>query len=523
MGEIRHQKFKPCGCVNVQDPRKGVNPCDNDSTCPFNAGPDKITGPEMYDQFYAVGGAITFDNQTDDVEGDIERAMALLNELKDILATDNCSGSRNFSPQALELVKCLENLVNGDSLVSENDYIMRNFSAGELNDDLEGLEGVTRFDDLNTRFKDMICKFYSELEPLEDGVKEKAISNLEKMRKALMSGEIVKGEMENTSRDEDTKKGASSSAPVECDGGTCEIEQTGENAETEPSDRGTRNTSHYPLMEDNDGFANTLKDNASNMPSKKVEATLNAASNNSVMERERNVLSTIDIREKITSFLCRRDNLTSMKFDETLLPMLHDLDDILNTLETRLSTSKQPLLSDHRDCQNSIKPTATLAWVISCLEGFIKRIEPGMQVPECSLEAKICTLLCISAYLLQVHRPDLSNLEMVEEVLKCLHIELSLQGTGASELAAYTRQLEEMVLNAKTLTGNTKLEGNDEREAPNSTILIDANQTQQNDPTDEDVVDATQKAPLQTEDAPKICHQITPLEGGVEGEQPITS
>lgn len=487
------QKPGGCGCGNCQVNKGGTNLCDNEGTCPLFHASDKTAESEMFGQFYDVGAPMTFGNPAEDFEGDIDRVLTLLNELKDILATGNYSGGKNFGPQALELIKSLESLVNGDSVGNGNDYLVQNFPAELLSDEFEGLEGNKTCTDLNTRFKDMICRLYSEFESLEDEVKEKAISDLAKMREALMTCEPKKGETEDSPYDEDgnrgQQEGPSNSDPNECQDGTREDEQTGENAETDPSDRGTHNTVQRPSVENNEGNANNLKDDSSSTPLKKEEVILSDASNNSVMESQRNCPSTADIREKITSLLRKRDSLTSAEFDRKLLSVVGDLDDILDTFDSRLTTtSGQP----PPPC---IKPTASLFWVISCLENFIRRIEPNLHFPECNLESKVCSLLCVFSYLLQSQRPDLSNLGMAEEALKCLDIELSRQGTRASVLAAYAHQLEEKVVNTRTVKTDTKTEEGNESGPKNCLEFENTNQTQRNGLTDdEDVGEEAQSA-----------------------------
>ncbi|MTV29159.1 hypothetical protein FTX61_27895, partial [Nitriliruptoraceae bacterium ZYF776] len=77
--------------------------------------------------------------------------------------------------------------------------------------------------------------------------------------------------------------------------------------------------------------------------------------------------------------------------------------------------------------------------------------------------------------------------------MKCLDIELSRQGAGASVLAAYAHQLEEMVTNAKPVKADTTTEEGDEGDAKDCIELGTANQTQRTKPTDE--ADVGEEAP----------------------------
>ncbi|KAH9279906.1 hypothetical protein ECG_07935 [Echinococcus granulosus] len=548
--ELECQKPQVFGCDNLQISKEATNLCGNSmkpktqTECPFHDDSDKAFEAEMFDQFCALGSAMSFENQTKEFENDVERVLILLNELKNILANGNCSGNRSFGPQALELVKCLENLVNGDSLANENDYLTQNFSAGILSEDFDIMrpDAIKPDIDLNTRFKDMMCKLYSELELLEDEVKERVISNLEKMRETLMNDEPMKGETEDMPCDEDANEaqheGGSNSAPMECEDGTRENEQTGENAllngnmdpefqvETDPPDKEIHDTAKQSLTEDNEGNENNLSGHLLNVFPKKEEAVLSDASNNSVTESQSNFSLTADIREKITSLLCKRDRLTLLEFKGKLLSVLHDLDDILDTFETKLTTSKQLPLFDQQDRQNPIKPTASLFWVMSCLKNFIRRVEPNLQVPECNLEAKICSLLCVFSYLLQLHHPDSSNLGMAKEVLKCLDIELSRQGAGTSVLAAYTRQLEEMVMNAKAVKTDTKVEENAETGSINSFEFENTNHIHQIRPAVAEGAENTQSAPLNADtnnDPDGISQTASPLADEVECKEAANS
>ncbi|KAL5105613.1 hypothetical protein TcWFU_000140 [Taenia crassiceps] len=519
--EMGCQKPRGCGCRNVQVHKGATNVCDNESTCPFRSAPDNVADTDMFGQFYDVGTAVTFGNQVEDFEGDIGRILTLLKELKDLLTTDNCFGGRNFGPQALELIKCIEHLVNGNSFAKGSDDLMRNFSLEMLSEDGEECGGNKACNELNARFKNMICKLYSEFEPLEDEMKEKAISDLEKVHEALMSCEPIKEEVEDLPYNEDEKRGqqegALNSDPDECQDETRENEQTGEIADTDPTDRGTHNTAQYPSVDDDEGNVNNLKDHLVTSPAEKEEKVLDVDSNKPVMESLGNFLPTADIRERITSLLCIRDNLTSAEFDGKLLSMLCDLDDIIDTYESRLTNSGQLPPSNQQDCQNSIKPTATLFWVVSCLENYIRHIKPNLRFPECNLDSKICGLLCVFSYLLQSQLSDLSNLGMAEEALKCLNIELSRQGTRASVLAAYAHQLEEMVTNARTVKADTKTEENDESGPNNSVELGSANQTQHGEPIDEDVGKEAQNASLSAYTTENLVGN-SPTSSSVAGE-----
>ncbi|KAL5969495.1 hypothetical protein TSMEX_002769 [Taenia solium] len=283
---------------------------------------------------------------------------------------------------------------------------------------------------LNGRIKRVICELYCEIQPLEDGIKEKALAMLEEMHGIVESLQVYEQSEDFTSSNEtpniDTQQDFAPNFRASC----CEA------------------SGHFSHEKCNVYNVENERYNGSNRSLRQKTPERDSPCSQ-MTQPTTTSLSIENIRGRIKSLIHKHSDLTPEETNRKILSVLCDMEKVLATLgqTESLPEDEKMVHADKADeSQKSQFPVSSkMAVLIKNLQDAILVMRPNLQIADYDPQSKICFLLNILTDELQSERTESSTLKDVEGLLNSLESELCENGVGNSILAICIREMIEVV------------------------------------------------------------------------------
>ncbi|EUB56939.1 hypothetical protein EGR_08176 [Echinococcus granulosus] len=439
----------------------------------------------------ASGSTVSLNSsvKSEDVQEDLlDRMLQILQNLHDVFTSDHHLPCKGVCPRALETVNFLKDMVKHDSIpqafgANKNvSYLEQNGAVNSPSSCMSTasssfLEKVKHIDlmnhtsakinrskpqrvtpiqktwrsrtnflecpielrpreTLNGRIKRVICELYGEIQPLEDGIKEKALAMLEEIHGIVellqiyeQSGDFIAS---NEMPSFDTQQ---------------EFASYFKASSCEPS-------RHFFQDICNDFDAENERYNESNR-SLRQETVERDSPYSQTNQTTTYSLSIENIRGRIKSLIHKHSDLTPEETNRKILSVLRDMEKVLDTF----GDQNPPMLTDpssetkaimHAEKANVLQQSqfavsSRMSILIGNLQNVILDMRPDLQIADYDPQSKICFLLNILTDELQSERTESSALKDVEDLLKRLENELCQQGEGNSILTICIREMIEVV------------------------------------------------------------------------------
>lgn len=282
---------------------------------------------------------------------------------------------------------------------------------------------------LNGRIKRVICELYCEIQPLEDGIKAKALAMLEEIHGIVESLQVCEQSEDFISSNETPNFDTQQDSAPNLKASSCEA------------------SGHFSHDKCNDCVVENERYNGSNR-SRRQNTTDRDSPCSPMTQTTTSSLSIENIRGRIKSLIHKHSDLTLEETNQKILSVLSDMEKVLDTIGdqnppengevTQVNKTDEPQ-------QSQFPVSSKMSCLIGNLQDAILDMRPNLQIADYDPQTKICFLLNILADELQLERTELSTLKNVEGPLKSLECELCQNGAGNSTLAFCIREMIQVV------------------------------------------------------------------------------